>query len=241
MVESNISSELKRKIDQYSDGQLTPEEVDELWTELIQRDEYLDYLKTTANVKDIVKQKREEKEKKQLRKYSYLIAAAFITLLIGVMSVMSYEYNNTGSVEPIDQVELEYYRSADNPRSEGGSELIDEAITLANTGNIEQALRILHEELNNASQPEWIARLNLNLGSLYYNQSQYNKAIKHYNSVISHKEYIDVLMLEKAYWYIGNAYFHTDQLDEALTNIERAYDLNGAYRRVTESYIEALS
>jgi hypothetical protein len=48
-------------------------------------------------------------------------------------------------------------------------------------------------------------------------------------------------MLEKAYWYTGNAYFHLDQLSSAQNYIEKAYELNGAYRRVTQSYLNALS
>lgn len=241
MIESNNEKELQKKIDQYTDGQLSAEEVDELWTELIQDGEHIDYLKTSANVKAIAKQKREEKEKRQRRRYSYLAAAAVVTLLIAITSFMSYVYDSADSVQPMAQVELDYYRSAENPLSERGTELIGEAITLANTGNVNQALRLLHGELETASQPEWIARLNLNIGSLYYNQSQYNSAIDHYNNVIDLQEHIDVLVLEKAYWYVGNAYFHTDQLDKALANIQKAHDLNGAYSRVAESYLEALS
>lgn len=241
MSESKNKKELERKIDQYTNGQLSAGEVDELWAELIQDDMNIDFLKTSANLKEVVKQKQEKKQQKERQRYWYYAAAAAVALLIGIMSYMNFAYDGATSVQPIDQIELDYYRSAENPTSEGGSELIGRAITLANTGNITEAINLLQKELTTATSPEWVARLNLNLGSLYYNQSQYRNAIKHYNNVIDQREHIDVLMLEKAYWYVGNAYFHTDHLNEARANIEKAYNLNGAYRRVTESYLEALS
>ena len=36
-------------------------------------------------------------------------------------------------------------------------------------------------------------------------------------------------------------YFHNDQLSKAQADIQRTYDFNGAYRRVAERYLNALS
>lgn len=242
MTESSKKRELEQKIQQYTEGELSSEEVDALWAELIQEEESMEYLKTVANVKAIAEREQKNKKHRQPKKrYTYWAAAAAILLLITVGSLMSYMYNSSPGVDPIAHVELDYYRSAENPAAGEGTQVISRAITLANTGNIQEALALLHSELENASQPQWVAQIHLNLGSLYYNQSQYQEAINHYNEVIALRKQIDILMLEKAYWYIGNAYFQTDQLDKARANIKEAYDLNGAYRRVTESYLNALS
>jgi tetratricopeptide (TPR) repeat protein len=112
---------------------------------------------------------------------------------------------------------------------------------LANDGKVEQAISLLDNELQKTSEPTWVAELSLNLGSLHYNESNYQESITYYRRVIEHKNAVDVLMVEKAYWYMGNAYFHMDQLVEARSNIEKAYELNGAYRRVSQSYLNALS
>lgn len=242
MIESFNKKELEEKIDQYVNGQLSAQEVDELWAELIQDGYHLDYLKSVANLKAVVKKRKAEKKAKEKRKYWYYAAAAVITLLIAVMSVISYSWQDTSNIQPISQVELNYYRSGDGTVASGDeSQIIQNAITLANTGKVNQAVSLLEGELKKATKTAWVAELSLNLGSLYYNQGKYNQAIDHYNKVISNSEQVDVLMLEKAYWYTGNAYFHMDQLSEARNYIEKAYDLNGAYRRVSKSYLNALS
>ncbi|WP_440999652.1 tetratricopeptide repeat protein [Fodinibius sp. SL11] len=244
MIESFNKKELEEKIDQYINGQLSAQEVDELWAELIQDGYHLDYLKSVANLKAVIEQKREEQKSANKKRYWYYAAAAVIALLIAVVGVMNISTQQQTSVEPISSIELDYYRSGDGTVSaDPDMKVIQDAIKLANTGRENEAISLLQSELENATEPAWIAELSLNLGSLHYNNGNYSIAIKHYERVVSYQdnENVDVLMLEKAYWYIGNAYFHLDQLVDAKTNIEKAYELNGAYRRVAQSYLNALS
>lgn len=243
MIESFNKEELEERIDQYINGQLSAEEVDELWAELIQDGYHLDYMKSVANLKAVIERRREQKKASRKKRYGYYAAAAVIVLLIAVLGVMNISLQDAPSVQPVTSIELDYYRSGDGV---GGpetteKEIIHNAIRLANTGRVQEAISLLETELETAEEPSWIAELSLNLGSLHYNQGNYDEAIRYYEKVIAHEDHIDVLMLEKAYWYIGNAYFHKDQLAEARTNIEKAYDLNGAYRRVAKSYLDALA
>lgn len=242
MIESFNKKDLEEKIEQYINGQLSAQEVDELWAELIQDEYHLDYLKSAANLKAVIENKREERRAKQKKKYWYYAAAAVIALLIAVLGVMNISFQNEISVEPVANVELDYYRSGDGViDSSSEREVIRNAIKLANTGRVGEAITLLDTELETASEPAWIAKLSLNLGSLHYNEAHYDEAISNFRNVIKNEEYVDVLMVEKAYWYIGNAYFHLDKLNEAQANIEQAYELNGAYRRVAKSYLDALS
>lgn len=243
MIESFNKKELEEKIDRYINGQLSPEETDELWAELIQDDYHLDYMKSVANIKAVIDRKKKKRRARAKRQKWYYAAAAAIVLLIGVLGFMNlYTQNGTETVQPVSSVELDYYRSEDGSvTANTDSKVIRNAIRLANTGNVNKAISLLDEELQRASNPEWIAELSLNMGSLYYNEGNYEESIEYYERVVKHKDNVDVLTLEKAYWYMGNAYFHMDQLVEARTNIEKAYDLNGAYRRVSKSYLNALS
>lgn len=245
MIESFNKKELEEKIDQYVNGQLSAQEVDELWAELIQDGYHLDYLKSVANTKAVIERQRKEQKRTKTQKYWYYAAAAAIALLVGVLAVMNIDGQQQSAVQPISSIELDYYRSGDGAITSESSdkEVIQNAIRLANTGRDAEAISLLQDELNNANRPEWIAELSLNIGSLYYNQGNYTEAIAYYEEVIKHQENedVDALMLEKAYWYIGNAHFHLDQLVDAKVNIEKAYELNGAYRRVAKSYLNALS
>lgn len=243
MIESFNKKELEEKIDLYINGQLSAQEVDELWSELIQDGYHLDYLKSAANLKSVIERKREERKAQQKQKYWYYAAAAVIALLITVMGVMNFSFqSNDLSVQPVASVELDYYRSGDGViDSSSDKKIIQDAISLANTGQVDKAISLLNTELEDASEPEWIAELSLSLGSLHYNENRYKESISYYRNVIDRKDQVGLLMVEKAYWYIGNAYFHMDKLTEAQENIRKAYELNGAYRRVAKSYLDALA
>ena len=249
MIESFNKKELEEKIDQYINGQLSASEVDELWAELIQDGYHLDYLKSAANLKAVVERRRKERQSSDNRQYWYYAAAAVIALLIAVVGVMNMSWqSDSASIEPVTSIELDYYRSGEGTiDADNKSDVIQNAIRLANTGQVEQAISLLNSELQNATSPRWVAELSLNVGSLYYNNGSYEQAIQKFDQVIAELDNAenltanDKLMLEKAYWYTGNAYFHMDKLAEAQSSIEKAYEMNGAYRRVAQSYLDALS
>lgn len=243
MIESFRQKEIEEKIDQYVNGQLSQSEIDELWAELIQDGYHLDYLKTVANLKEVVKKKKEKHKVLRMRRYWSYAAAAVIALTIGILGVLNLSQSGLdGDIQPIERIELDYYRSGEaTVNNAADNSVIRDAITLANTGKFDQATALLNKELQQADDPKWISELNLNLGSLYYNEGNYRQATGHFKEVVEQKASIDVLTLEKAYWYLGNAYFQLDELDKAKQNIEKAYSLNGAYRRVAQSYLNALN
>lgn len=243
MIESFTKEEIKSRIDKYINGRLSEEEIDELWSELIQDGYHLDYLKTAANLREVLKEERQREQTVQVRKYWSYAAAAVLALTIGVLTVFNLPQLMTGnSVEPIENIELDYCRSAEGAAVNiDDNRVIREAITLANRGKFDEAVTLLEEELKKAENPKWASELDLNLGSLFYNEGLFNKSIDHFKDVVDRKEQLDVLTVEKAYWYLGNAYFQLDQMDKARVNIEKAYKLNGAYRRVAQSYLNALA
>lgn len=243
MIESFSENKIEEKIDQYVNGQLSQEEIDELWAELIQNGYHLDYLKTVANLKEAVKKRKQKRKVQRIRKYWSYAAAAVLALTIGILGVFNLSQLGTeGTVKPIESIELDYYRSSEGTVDKGiDSRIIRDALTLANSGEFDQATALLNEELRKAEDPKWISELNLNLGSLYYNEGNYQQSIEYFKEVIDREQSIDVLTVEKAYWYLGNAYFQLDELDQAKQNIEKAYALNGAYRRVAQSYLNAFS
>ena len=241
MIESHINKQLEDKIDRYVNGQLTHEEIEELWAELIQSGHHLDYLKTVANTKAVIESDRKKTPIFSLKQGWAYAAAAAVALLIGVLTVINFPASQTESVEPITSIELEYYRSENGILAdEHNQQVLKDALTLANSGNTQEAIKILEQELESADDPAWSAELYLNIGSLYYNAEAYNQAVDNFQEVVRH-ETIDVLTLEKGYWYLGNAYFQLNQLDKAEASIQKAYDLNGAYRRVARSYLDALA
>lgn len=243
MIESNINNDLEEKIDDYLAGKLSPEETDELWVELIQDDYYLDYMKSAASLKKLVE--NEENELSNVFQFTpaqkWISAAAAVLLLVGSVIVFNLTVQSPETLQPISAIELDYYRSAEGAATEAtASEMLQQIIIAANQGNVEAAIAIIDEEIANAGTANKGSELMITAGSILYNNGYYQEAINRFEQSIAN-EPDDMLLKERAWWYLGNAYFQLNRIEEAKYALENAYQLNGAYSRVAQSYLKALS
>lgn len=243
MIENNINTELEDRIDDYVEGRLSSTEIDELWAELIQDDYYLDYLKTTANLKKLLAERTEKPARifalNSTRKW--IAAAAAVVVLIGSVAVMNIFTQTSETIQPISSIELDYYRSAEgSATAEEGFETNREAIMLANQGENEAALRLIDEQIERATTVREKAELMITAGSILYNSGRFADAITRFETVLDY-DLDDMLVKERSYWYIGNAYFQLNKIPEAKAALEKAYEMNGAYSRVAQSYLKAFS
>jgi tetratricopeptide (TPR) repeat protein len=241
-------TEFEDYVDKYLSGQLDRDEIELIWIEMVQNPERLEYFKHVANTKGAVKELKEELERTKqssltARYVKYGVAAA-IALLIGVLSIMQWNTSQQPAVKPIESIELDYYRSesGDIISSPGlVNKIISQAITMANSGDTEQAINMLKQKRTVIDSPSDRALISLNIGSLQYNAEQFEPAISNFKRVIDDGEHVDVLTLEKAYWFLGNSYFQMGKMAKAREAIREAYELDGAYRRVAGTYLNALA
>ncbi|MFP8487666.1 hypothetical protein ACKGJO_01070 [Gracilimonas sp. Q87] len=243
MIESKVNKELERKIDLYVNGKLNADETDELWAELVQDQYYLDYMKSVANIKAVLDRNKQTQPSAKIYSLPNVMryaAAAAVIIVAGVIGVMNYETTSNLAVGPVDQIGLDVVRSADGISETVESEVIREAIKLATDGEVNEAITILQNELQTTDDSQLKAELALSLGSIQYNNGQYQESIDSFEMVITQKQ-IDVLTLEKGYWFLGNSYFQMDRLEEAEEAFKNAYALNGAYSRVAKTYVDALT
>ncbi|MFO7800084.1 tetratricopeptide repeat protein [Rhodohalobacter sp.] len=242
MIESNINNELEKKIDQYVGGNLNEQEIDELWSEVIFDDYYYDYMKTVASLKGLA-----DGEKKSNIRFlnrsstlQWLAAAAIVIIASGLILFNVYDEQQY-NVQPINSIELDYYRSAEGfTESTDVSEIIMSVISEANRGNIASAISIVENSLSEISSKEGKAELLATAGSIYYNEGMYLEATEYFERSLDY-EIENVIIQEQNYWYLGNAYFQLNRIEEARNTLEKAYQLNGAYSRVAERYIQALA
>jgi tetratricopeptide (TPR) repeat protein len=244
MIESNFNKDLEERIDLYINGQLDQDQVDELWSELIQDEYYLDYTKSVANIKAIIEQNRKAETVapvRKLRQYASYGVAAAIAIIIGVIGVMDFSANNQiPGVQPLEVLDYGGIRGPEDDLAASDNEIIKEAIQLANDGEVDEAVGLLEEELIRIDSPTLVAEMSLTLGSIQYNFGNYAASLQNFLRVVE-QEGISDLTLEKGYWYLGNTYFQLDQLAEAEQAFQSAYELNGAYSRVSKSYLDAFS
>jgi len=243
MIESNRNRDLERKIELYVEGRLSPQEVDDLWAELIDNEYYHDYLKSAVNLKKVADEKEEDTGSDNFgsNRQVWLSAAAAILLMVGAATIFNLSTGSNEMVEPVASIELDYYRSADGSATESvDSEVVRQAISAANMGEVTEALELLKNELETTNSDHERAELLVTSGSILYNSGQFKDAIKQFEAALE-LEYDDLILRERNYWYLGNAYFQINRLTEAKDTLEKAFELNGAYSRVAQSYIRALS
>lgn len=242
MIESNINNELEKKIDQYVNGNLNEEEIDELWSQVIFDDYYYDYMKTVASLKGLANGERRSNVHFLYRNSTlqWFAAAAIVIIAAGLILFNVYDEQQY-NVQPINSIELDYYRSAEGiTESTDVSEIIMSVISEANRGNITSAITIVENNITEINTPEGKAELLATAGSIYYNEGMYMEAAEYFERSLDY-EIENVIIQEQNYWYLGNAYFQLNRIEEARSTLEKAYQLNGAYSRIAERYIQALA
>ncbi|WP_340105592.1 hypothetical protein [Rhodohalobacter sp. 8-1] len=243
MIESNRNKDLEKRIEAYVDGNLSPSEIDELWAELLDNEYYYDYMKSVASLKKISEDRESESklQRTESQKTVWLSAAAAILLMFGAATIFNISTEPSETVSPISSIELDYYRSADgNVADDVKSDVVRQAISTANTGDVAKALSLINEELQKDNSEYKEAELLITSGSILYNSGRFSEAISRFETALE-IDYDDMMLRERNYWYLGNAYFQVNKLDEAKFALEQAFELNGAYSRVAQSYLRALS
>lgn len=241
MRHRDLDQRLKEKIDQYVNGGLDEQEIDQLWVDLVQDGEGLAYLKSVADIDFEEKENEGVVEKiessKKDRKYFYLAAA--VILVLGAFTVFQFEIReNNQDVQPIENIELSYYRSAGSALPDQ-EPMLREAIELVNHGEPQSALRIIDLGIEQTSDNGEKALFLMHAGSVLYNNGNYKDAVSRFDRIVRLPG-VDILMKERAYWYLGNTYFRLNEPQAAKNSFASAAELDGAYSRVAETYLNSL-
>lgn len=250
---------IKEQIHDFLDGNLADEEVDKLWAELIASPDDLDYLQTLATLKKMESDGKFDHlfdEKPQVIPLStakestptfyerfkpYLVAAALLIIGFAILFNLMTDIQQpqmTASVDPISTIEYEIERSADNQTLL--DKYLQEAVSLATSGNLEAAFAQLNEASSLELSIEQSVDVSMVRGAIQYNSEDYSDALATFRE-IKQFEAIDRLSLEKATWYLANSQLQLGMENEAITSIEEVIELDGAFSRVAKQKLERLT
>lgn len=248
---------IKARIHEYVEGNLSDNEIDQLWAELISRPDDLDYMQTLATLKkmgdegkfdnlyvtepNVVPISVAHESTKTATLYDkfkpYLVAASVIIIGVAILFNLMTSVQPEQSSDPISMIEYEIERSADNQTMLDN--YLQEAVSLATSGNLEAA----YVQINEASSLELTSEQDIDLkmvkGAIQYNSQDYLEALQTFQS-INGIEGIGLMNLEKGTWYLANTQLQLGMTDEAIESMERVIELDGSFSRVAKNKLESI-
>lgn len=260
--------ELLKTIDAFLKGKLSEAEEDELWLSLLKHPEYLDYLETEAALQDLYREKlkagaEESKTVKQHlendqisgkipsesntkinRMGAAIAVAASIALVFAFLFLFNQPVQKTPGELAVNSIDITKMESRDVKRSERSDmtpadSLLNLGMQAAMTDNMSQAERMYNEVIEKYDSEPAAAMAHLNLGIIQYNLGEYENAITSFRNAIDFPN-TTMIVDEKAYWYMGNAYINIEKWEKAREAVYEAYIQQGIYRNAAESLLEDL-
>jgi len=248
---------IKERIHDFVEGNLSDNEMDKLWAELIGRPDDLEYLQTLLTLQKMESDGKldhlhEEKpnvipistgkEKTTFgslyeRFKPYLVAASILIIGFAILFNVMTNDEQIQSSEPIAMIEYEIERSADNQTMLDN--YLQEAVSLATTGNLEAA----YAQIEEASSLELTTEQNIDLkmvkGAIQYNSQNYTDALETFK-LIHETEGIGLMNFEKATWYLANTQLQLGMTEQAIESMEEVIEIDGSFSRVAKNKLESI-
>ena len=248
-MENSREIEIRQQIDAYVKGQLSEEQIQELWNEFARNPELLDVLEIEVNVKEIIE--RESRNSKganinKLPSWTWHAAAAAVVLIVAMVQL--FQVNTPTELDQfiVQRIEPGQLETSDGVRSSKDMK-ITTADSLLNlgfeaviSGNESRALELFDEVISRFDEEPYGSKAFLNKGIVLYNESDYNEAISAFKDALSRVEESHMIA-EKAYWYLGNALINIEELEDARSAIYEAYKLQGIFRKPAFRLLKKLS
>jgi TolA-binding protein len=237
-MENSREIEVRKQIDAYIKGQLSEDEIQELWNEFAKNPELLDILEIEVNVKEIIKKEALGSTGAKINKlpsWTWHAAAAAVVLMVAMVQLFQVDTPTNMDQFVVQNIGPDQLETSDGVRSKDMK--ITEADSLLNlgfeaiiSGNENRALQLFNEVISKYDEEPYGSKAFLNKGIVLYNESDYEEAISAFKESVSRGENSRMIS-EKAYWYLGNALINIGELEEARTAIYEAYKLEGIFRK----------
>jgi len=259
MNESSRDINIRKKIDAYLKGKLREDEVDALWEEIFKNPRYLEYLQTEVTVQSIVNDKRDSSSDKNSsgnnnsaagpnilrdRRKWYTLAAAVIlfTTFIYLFPKVSGDSVRGMAIKKIAITEIEspdVKRSAKQNIKDSDS-LLNLGFDAAVSGDMGRAIKIFTNITEKYKNTTHSAEAYLNLGILFYNQENFDKAARSFNKAAELFKQNDALT-EKAWFYLGNTYIMQNKYNSARKALKKTVKFKGKHQNVASALLEEMN
>lgn len=236
--------ELQQTIDQYIKGELSQDEIDELWIEFLKQPEWYDWFETQVHLSSLIKKgkrpsftKGENPSDATQSSIDYKVwfyAAAAAVILAISLQFFTFEQQQPipslalTEIEQSNLIGADVLRSTDTP-AENLDVAINDALATAYNGETEEAIEQFQELLNESPNNTQQVRIEMNLGILFYNSGNFESAKNHFQS-ITEMDGIEDYEEEKSWWFLGNVLLNLNHPRQAREAVFNAYSMDGQYQ-----------
>lgn len=244
-----------QKIDLYIKGELSQDEIDELWKEFLKDPELYNWFETELHLQSLIKKRKKPSfstEEPTPDSSQSILGANKVWLYAAAAAIIlaiSLQFFTFEQIEPIpslalSEIEQTNLIGSDVLRSEESrvadlDVAINDALATAYEGETAEAIDQFQDLLNESPNNQQRARIKMNLGILFYNSGEYESAQIHFKSITGN-EAIEDYQQEKSWWFLGNTLLNLNQPRAAREAIFNAYSINGRYHSAALSLLKKL-
>lgn len=244
------------QIERYINGALTEQEIDNLWTEFLKNRELHDYFITELHFQNLRKKgefpPRENrydggKATERTATYNVWIYAMSAVILV-VAALQLFQISSRAGQDfvslpltEIDQSEMAgavIYRSMEHTGPPADI-VLNQGLAYAYENNLPLAAETFQELLERDLTGDQESRVRLNLGILFYNKGEYQKAAEYFQQVTGIEE-AEAHVVEKGWWYSGHSLLQLGDTEGSAEAFEQVVSLNGRFQEEARELLEQL-
>lgn len=232
---------IRRQIDRYIAGELNTEEIDQLWSDLLDYPELVDELKVQATLKSLYKEDNTSSVQEQsysyistLKFYKWILPAAAVLLItvgLGIYSLLSTE-QKPEAIESISIAELrspDVQRSGEDEYLTGTDSLLHAGYNAAVNNDIQPAISYFQQAADADLDTNSEVQARHNLGILYYNDRDFEQAAYLFNKTIESAS--DRSLISQTQWYLANTYIQLGKYSDAYEQLLIVHESNSDHKQ----------
>jgi len=240
MTEKEISIQITR----YINGELNDHEEDLLWELFLSDKKYYQLFETELNLTDLYRNKNfrvdesdtnnnNSSPKRLFSLWSASIAA--LVLVSSLLYIFSYQSDTKPAAYALSEIELTQMLGSnifrdESPDAAQNDQQINRALTLALSGNTEQATEILNGLTSGTLTSAQKILVHYNLGILTYNLSKFDQSLENFRELDSQRrDVIPDYISENTQWYISNIYLSQGDVNRSVQQLRQIASGEGAH------------
>jgi len=247
--------ELSRQITRYISGELDDREEDLLWEQFLLNEENYRLFETELNLTDLYRNKKFRVDESNndnilnspVKRYAAWTASiAALILITSMLYIFPFRSNDQLASYALPEIEItqmlgsEIFRD-DSPDASQLDQQMNRSLSLALSGNREEATEILNNLTSESLTSIQKIRVYYNLGIMAYNDGDYQLSLNNFSELNNQPaalkpDYVE----ENTRWYIANIYLKQDNAEEAKQLLNRIASESGSHSDRAEALLNSL-